>query len=155
MKQLICNFKENKLLKLYFLIFSFINIIYLYFEESKSQYVQGHLLEGMIEMHQYQHLTQISKVTSLLELLIVLIYLSYLIKAFIKKDRLSIKEFLVINFIFLSFLFIINYLISIIFSAPIGNLTQQLFIPYGITFAILIYFTVIMVYKKILKSEGT
>ena len=155
MKQLKYNFKENKLLKLYFLIFSIINIIYLYFEVSKTQYVQGHLIEGTIEMHQYQYLARISKVTSFLEISIILIYLAYLIKVLMKKDILNIKQFLAMNFVFMIVLIIVNYLISVIFSAPVGNLTQQLLMPSEITYKISICLIAIKIYKEIRKSFRT
>lgn len=155
MKQLICNFKENKLLKLYILMFSVINIIYLYFQVSKTQYVRGHLIEGTIEMHQYQYLAQISKVTSFLEISIILIYLAYLIKVLIKKDILNITQFLAINFIFMIVIISVSYLISVIFSAPVGNLTQQLLMPSEITYKISICLIAIKIYKEIRKSCRT
>ena len=41
MKQIICDFKKNKVLKFYAILFVAINIIYLYFEILKSQYIQS------------------------------------------------------------------------------------------------------------------
>ena len=156
MKRIICDFKENKILKLYFMIFAAINIMYLYFEVSKSQYIQGkNLLDGTIEMRQFQYLAQISKVTSFLEFIIILIYLGYLIKVFVKKDRLNIEQFVVINFAFIIFLIIANYLVSVVSSAPVGNLIQQLLIPFEITYKVSICLIGIKIYKKIRRSFKT
>ena len=99
MKGIIYELKENKILKLYLSIFSFLNLTCLYFQVYKSQYAYRHSLEGNIEMHHYEYLSSISKITSLLETFIIIIYLVYLIRVLIKKDKINIKEFLIINLV--------------------------------------------------------
>ena len=137
------------------MIFTAINMIYLYFEVSKSRYTQAHALQGAIQQHEFQYLAKISKVTSFLEFSIIFIYLAYLIKVLIKKDILNIKQFLAVNFIFMIIISMINYLIAIIFAAPVGNLTQQWLIPYGITFKVFICLIAIKIYKGIHKTLRT
>ena len=153
MKQIIGGFKKNKVLKLYVIIFATINIIYLYLGILKSQYIQKHqLLEGTLGVDQFQYLAQISKVTSFLEVLIILVYLAYMLKVLFKKDILNIKQLVGMNFILVTCLIILNGVVSFAFSAPVGNLIQQLFIPSQTTFMVLICLIGIEIYKKIRKS---
>jgi len=156
MKQIIGDFKKNKVLKLYLIIFTAINIIYLYFEVFKSQYIQKHqLLERTLEVDRFQHLVQISKVTSFLEVCIILICLAYMIRVLFKKDILNMKQLVSMNFILFTCIVILNGMVSFVFSAPVGNLMQPLFIPSQITFMVLICLIGIEIYKKIRKSFRT
>lgn len=155
MKQFIGDFKENKFLKLYLILFSLLDLIYLYFVVHKSQYAQKNSLEGTIEIYHYNYLANISKITNFLESLIMLICPFYLTRVIIKKDKIKIRQFLIIHFALLIGFTFISYLVSIVFSAPVGNLTQLLFIPYEITFIVSIYFVVNMFYKKIIKHFKT
>lgn len=140
MKQLKLYLKENKLVILYLIFVSFLNFQYVYFVVSKSQYALKHLLEGTIETQHFEYLSSISKLTNFLETLIILILLIYLLIVFIRKDKVDIKNFLVVNFSFFVGFALISSLISFIFSAPIGNLTQQLFTPFAIMFMVFIYY---------------
>lgn len=149
MKGIIYELKENKILKLYLSIFSFLNLTCLYFQVSKSQYAYRYSLEGNIEMHHYEYLSSISKIPSLLETFIIIIYLVYLIKVLIKKDKININEFLIINLVLFGFLYFINYMISIIFSARIWNLTMQLYTPFSLTFIAGVYLVIKRLYKKV------
>ena len=156
MKQIIGDFRKNKVLKFYVIIFAAINIIYLYFEILKSQYIQKHqLLEGTLGVDQFQYLARISKVTSFLEVIIILIYLGYMIKVLFKKDILNMKQLVSMNFILFTCIVILNGMVSFVFSAPVGNLMQPLFIPSQITFMVLICLIGIEIYIKIRKSFRT
>lgn len=152
MKQFIYDFKENKFLKLYLILFSLINLIYTYFGVSKSLYIQKYSLRGTIEKYQFEHLSNISKVTNLLESLIILIYLVYLIKVIMKKDKMNIKHFIIFNFGLFMVLASINYLVSVVFSVPFWPLTMLFYTPLAITFIFLIYFIINMLYKKVFKK---
>ncbi|OZV14070.1 hypothetical protein CIW83_01200 [Tissierella sp. P1] len=149
MRQLIHDFKGNKLLNLYLIFFSLINLIYTYFQVSKSLYIQRYSLRGTIEKYQFEYLSNITKITNFLELLIILIYLIYLIRAIMKKDKTDIRHFLIINFSFFIVLTSISYLVSVIFSVSFLPLAMLLYAPLAITFIFLIYSIIKMLYKKI------
>ncbi|MBC8590910.1 hypothetical protein [Wansuia hejianensis] len=153
MKKFIQDLKEDKFLKLYLFLFFLLDLIYLYFEISKSQYIERNSLEGLIDASQYQYLANISKTTIFIEGLIVLLCLIYLTKVIMKKDKENIKKFLITHFIILPVFIFISFLLSNAFSAPIGNLIQQLYIPYKMTFIALIYFGVKMLQKRVLHYD--
>ncbi|GEM_PF-3210578 len=149
MRQLIHDFKGNKILKLYLVFFFLINLIYTYFKVAKSLYIQRYSLGGTIEKYQFEYLSNITKITNFLELLIILIYLIYLIRAIRKKDKTDIRHFLIINFSFFIVLTCISYLFSVIFSVSFWPLAMLLYGPLAITFIFLIYTIIKMLYKKI------
>lgn len=153
MKKFIQDLKEDKFLKLYLFLFFLLDLIYLYFEISKSQYIERNSLEGLIDASQYQYLANISKTTIFIEGLIVLLCLIYLTKVIMKKDKENIKKFLITHFIILPVFIFISFLLSNAFSVPIGNLIQQLYIPYKMTFIALIYFGVKMLQKRVLHYD--
>ncbi len=152
MRQLIHDFKGNKLLKLYLIFFSLINLIYTYFKVSKSLYIQRYRLGGTIEKYQFEYLSNITKITNFLELLIILIYLIYFIRVIMKKDKTDTRNFLIINFSFFMFLISIIYLVSVIFSVLFWPLAMLLYAPLAITFIFLIYSIIKMLYKKMLTN---
>ena len=141
MEKLMCYLKENKFLKVYLIFYSLINLLYTYFIISKFQYIQKYSLGGTIEKYQFEFLSNISQITSLLESLILLIYLGYLIKVIMGKDRRSIKHFLIINFALFIIFSSIKYFISIVFSVPFWPLTILLYTPLVIT---LTYFILVI-----------
>lgn len=156
MKRIICEFKENKMLKLYLMIFTAINIVYLYFEVSKARYIQvNNILDGSVVVDQFQHLAQISTITSFFEWIIILIYLGYLIKVLVRKDRLDTGQFLGMNFVLIIFLGAANYVVALVSLAPVGNLIQQLLIPFEITYKLSIGLIGIKIYKKVRGSFKT
>lgn len=154
MKKVISSLKENIFLKLYLLLFSLINFAYVFFEVLKSRYVQRNLLTTTIEEKHFEYLSRISSIMSFLEILLISLLLIYLIITFLKKYKLNIKNFIIINFSLFISLFLINYIVSFVFSAPSGNLIQQLIIPFVVTVLISIYFTITTLYKKIMKIQS-
>lgn len=148
MKKTVIELQKGIFLKLYSIFLFLGNSIYLYLGIYKARYIKNNGLD-ISSMHvgydQYEDIANISKMTSFLEYLItfiVFIYLIYLVIAIVKKDeaRRKMQGFLVLNFILLLILAFISYLISFIFSIPIGNVLQQLFGPTMLTFFVLIYF---------------
>ena len=148
MKQFLHELKESKLLKLYLIIFSLINLVYVYFATSKSLYIQKHSLGGTIEKHQFEYLSSISKVTNFLELLIILICITYLIKVVIKKDKIDAKLFVIMNFASVIILAFNSYLVSIIVAVPFWPLVLILYFPLAITFIFFIYL-IIKIFRNI------
>lgn len=152
MKQFIQDFKESKLLKVYSILFSLINLVYVYFEVSKAFYIQKHSLDGTIEKYQFEYLSSISNATNFLESLITLICIAYLIKVVIKKDKTDTKLFLIANFALFIILTFVSYLVSIIFLVSFWPLTLILYSPFGITFIFLVYIGMKTLYKKIFRN---
>ncbi|MGO1470609.1 MAG: hypothetical protein ACTHW2_11350, partial [Tissierella sp.] len=106
-KSYISNIKENIILKLYLILFSLINFVYVYFEVLKSRYVERNSLGGTIGKEHFEYLTSTSNIMNFLEILLISMFLIYLIITFIKKDKLGIKSFIIINFsLFVSLFFI-------------------------------------------------
>lgn len=152
MKKLKEYLKGNKLLKLYIILFSLINIVYVFFAGAKVNYIDKNSLEGTIEKHQFEYISSISKITGFLEILIVLILLAYLIKLIVKKEKDNLKNFLTVHSMLFIGLFFINYLISIFSPAYFWPSSQLLFLPIQINIIVLIYFIAASLYKKILRK---
>ncbi len=151
MNKLTENLKRNKFLKLYLILFSLVNIVYVFFAGAKSHYIDKNSLGGTIEKYQFEYLSSISKITGFLEILIILILLGYLIKTTVKKEKDNLKHFLTIHFMLFIVLFFINYLISIFSSAYFWSSSQLLFVPIQINIIVLIYFIAVSLYKKYLE----
>jgi len=149
MDQLIRDLKVNIFLKIYLTIFALINLVYTYFEVSKYLYIQKYSLEGTIEKYQFEYLSNISRITTLLESLIILIYLGYLIKIVLEKDRRNMMRFLVINVALIVIFTLINWLVSVVFSVPIQTLVMLLYISFLITIISLICLALRVFHRKI------
>ena len=154
MKQAISSIKENIFLKIYLISFSVINFAYVFFEVSKARYIKENSLGSTIAEHNFKYLESISNISSYLEMLILAVFAIYLVVAFIKKDKLHIKDFILINFSFFAILFLVNYIVSLGFSAYSGNATQQLIIPFIGTFLVMIYFIIATLYKRTNKIQS-
>ena len=153
MKEFIYDLKENKLSKLYIILFSLINVIYVLLAGAKSNYIDKNSLGTTIERHHFEYLSRISRITSLLETLILLILFSYLIKIIIKKDKDNIRCFLIIHFILFTGLFAMNFLVSIISPSYFWTSGQLLFMPVQISIIIFIYFILSSLYKRLFRSS--
>lgn len=152
----ITNLKINNFFKLYLLIFSFLNFTYTCLEihnfKLKSLFSSlGTSLMLIKETYPLEFIrsVNITKANDIIYYLIICINLFCLIMLINKKFNINTKQFLITHFIYLFFIFFINYILSIIFSAPIGNLIVQLLPAYKITFIISIYYIIKTLYKKI------
>ena len=148
MEKLIHEIKVNISQKIYLTVFTLINLLYTYFEVSKYLYIQKYSLEGTIEKYQFEYLSSISRITTLLESLIILIYLGYLIKVVLGKDRRNMMHFLVINVALIVIFALVNCLVSVVFSVPIQTLTMLLYISFLITIISLICFGLSVFQRK-------
>ncbi|SFI26630.1 hypothetical protein SAMN05192551_11038 [Tindallia magadiensis] len=153
MKQLMQDFKNSKPLKLYCILFSLIHLVYVYFEVSKSLYIQTHSLEGALEKYQFEHLSSLSKITYSLELLIILLCIVFLISVVRKKDNTAAKHFILLHFALLIVLTFISYLVSILLEVSFLSLALILYYPLGITFLFLLYLVAKILYKKIFRNS--
>ena len=154
MKQAISSIKESIFLKIYLISFSVINFVYVFFEVSKARYIKENSLGSIIAEHNFKYLESISNISSYLEMLIIAVFSIYLVVAFIKKEKLQLKNFILINSSFFVILFLVNYIVSLSFSASSGNATQQLIIPFILTFLVMIYFIIATLYKRTNKIQS-
>ena len=60
MKKIINTLKTNNFLKIYIILISLINIIYVFFSVIKSQYIEKNSLGNIIEKNQFEYLTNMS-----------------------------------------------------------------------------------------------
>lgn len=148
MEKLIHDLKVNIFLKIYLTLFTLINLVYTYFEVSRYLYIQKYSLEGTIEKYQFEYLSNISRITTLLESFIILIYFGYLIKVVLEKDRRNMMRFLVINVALIVIFALVNCLVSVVFSVPIQTLTMLLYISFLITIISLICFGLSVFHRK-------
>lgn len=149
MDQLIRDLKVNIFLKIYLTLFTLANVIYTYFVVFKYLYIQKYSLEGTIEKYQFEYLSNISRITALLESLIIFIYFGYLIKVVLEKDRRNMMHFLVINVALIVIFALINCLVSVVFPVPFQALIMLLYIPFLITIISLICLVLSVFYRKI------
>ena len=66
-----------------------------------------------------------------------------------KFDSTEIKQFLIVNSVYLLFAVLISYILSAVFSAPIGNLMTQLLSVCEVTAIVLICYIVKILYGKV------
>lgn len=141
MKDSVFNFKRYKGLRYYFLFLTLINLIYLFIETSRFQYIEKYSLNGQIQKEHYQYISNLWKMNNVLVIFMILICLGYLVVLFVQKNKVNgIKHFL-LNLIFCIVFTCVSYFISFVFTIPIGNLIQQLVILYGTTIIVLLYYT--------------
>lgn len=152
MEHIKSNFKQHTFLRLYAVLFVFINTIYMTFEVFRAQFIENNILTTGLEKSQIDLLSTISIITSSSEVLLILLSLAYLMMIYYKSNKPSIRFFNFFNFSFYTGLFLFSYIISLAFLAPIGNLSQQLFIPFFLTVIGSIYFVGNIFYRKLLQS---
>jgi uncharacterized membrane protein len=157
----IISLKENSFLKLYLLILFMLNFTYiclvLYNFKLKKLFssLGSNSLFLIKETYPLEFIKSIniSKINDIIYCLIIGINLFCLIilinKKLSTKFNINTKQFLITHYIYLLFIFLANYVFSIIFSAPIGNLTAQLFPACIITLAVSICYILKILYKKI------
>lgn len=148
MDQLIRDLKVNIFLKIYLTLFTLINLVYTYLEVSRCFYIRKYSLGVTIEKYQFEYLSNISRITTLLESLIILIYLGYLIKVVLEKDRRNMMRFLVINIALIMIFTLINWLVSVVFSVPIQTLIMLLYLSFLITIISLICLALRVFHRK-------
>lgn len=139
MKDLSDDFINNRLLKLYLIIQSMCNSIYLGLEIYKSKLAQPFVLKQKEFQHSdFVRISNISNIGNIIIHIMTYIAIIYLIILLVKKH--SLKQFFIGNIFYLVSFTIIGSLCSKIFSAPIGNLIQSLFSIYAIVFITLVYY---------------
>lgn len=160
MKYQLHNSKVNNFLKPYLLIFSFLNFLYVFLELYNFKLKEifsslGNSLFLIKETYpvEFARSANICKTNAIIYHLIIGINLFYLIvlisKKYKTKFNIDVKKCLTIHFIYLIVIFLINYILSIIFSAPIGNLNVQLLPACEIILILLLYYAIKALYGKI------
>lgn len=145
--------KENKLLKIYLILLSLLNLVYIGFVGAKYNYADKHSLGSTIEMHHYEYLSGISRITNSIETIVLIIFTVYLVKVIMKKDKLSLIQFSIVHFFFFLFIILINYLVSVISPTEFWPSIQILFGPIQINTFLIIYLGITALYKKIFKNS--
>ena len=148
MEHIKSNFKQYTFSRLYAVLFVFINTIYMTFEVFRAQFIENNILTTGLEKSQIDLLSTISIITSSSEIFLILLSLVYLVMTYYKSDKPSIRFFIFFNFSFFSGLLLISYITSLVFLAPVGNLSQQLFIPFSLTIIGSICFAGSFFYRK-------
>lgn len=152
MEHIKSNFKQHTFLRLCAVLFMLINTFYISFEVFRTRFIEDNILTTGLEKIQIEVLLTISLITSSSEVLLILLSLAYLIMTYYKSDKPSIRFFIFFNFSFYTGLFLISYIVSLAFLAPIGNLSQQLFIPFSLIMIGSIYFAGNIFFRKLLQS---
>jgi len=140
-KQLLAFLKQKRFLIIYAITFTILNSIYLFLEMKKLRYIQKHMLNGLIEPSQYEALSHITNKTIIIEFLIIatfIILVCYLL--LIKKENTITRRTLFFHLLIIACFIIISYILTITFDLQsLGNLTQQLLIPFVLNIITLIY----------------
>ena len=149
LKETIYDIKNKPWLQLYIITIFVLNAVYLYLEVHKSNYLSNvPLINGNImEISKYVDIEYIDRLNSIIDFifsafnLVMVAYVLFIAYNYIKKRYLGdlIRNFFVINIFLITLVLVAGYLLSIIYSAPIGNLIIQLVVPVSLSLPVLIY----------------
>lgn len=160
MKKMLYNLKKNinlnnsKFYKLYLSIFSLLNLAYLSLEIYKFKLWKSFSLMEEIQPLNYNKTMSITHANGVIERLMICVNLLCLIILIIKKNNINTKQFLTIHIVYLFFASIFSYILSIIFSTTIGNLIEQLFAAYTMTFVVLLYYILKNIRKTLYEKSN-
>ncbi len=155
MKKLRDALKRNKTLKPYLLLFFLINMAYIIFAGVKSRYIHENSLSETIDQVQFEYLSNISKITGLLEIFVIVILMGYLIKSTMNKEKDNLKHFLIIHVMLFATLLFLNFVVSAFSPANFWASSQLLLFPIQIIIIILIYFIGVSLYERIFRNYKT
>ena len=150
--------KINKFFKFYLLIISLLNLAYIVLET--YSFKLGNLFSSLgtdslftikeTYPMEFAMRENIQKINNAVVYLILFVSLFCLLRLIMKKfDSTEIKQFLIVNSVYLLFAVLISYILSAVFSAPIGNLTTQLLSVCEVTAIVLICYIVKILYGKV------
>lgn len=152
------NLKINKFFKFYLLIISLLNLTYIVLET--YSFKLGNLFSSLgtdslftikeTYPMEFTMRENIQKINNAVVYLILLVSLFCLLRIIMKKfDSTEIKQFLIVNSVYLLFAVLISYILSAVFLAPIGNLMTQLISVCEVTAIVLICCIVKILYGKV------
>ncbi len=142
-------FNQNNILRILILLQVFINMAYVSIEIYKSTVSKPLLGKLEITQGEFTKIRTLSNYASFFEIAFLIIIIVYITMIFIKKYKPFLKGSILIQLTALISLFILNYVFAIVFNAPVGNLTQLLFIPLLITLGVTIY----LIFKSLLRGN--
>lgn len=143
-------FQKSVVFRFIILLILISNIIYVSIEIYKSQISKSLVNKSEITELVFSKLVTFSNYALIFEFVFLLLSLASVVIMFIKTYRPLLVSYLVIQSLFLMSLFVLNNVLAWIFDAPVGNMTQLLYVPFILVFAVFIYF---VVKKTFLKTE--
>lgn len=148
------NLKDNKLVKLYLLSFYILNLIYLYFEISKSKLHKLFDTYPKQQKFYFEKIWKISTITNTIDIILVIINVLYLVVNLIKyknNKNKGVNEYLIISLLSLLSIKIVSSILYAIFSTY--YLLQPSILVTQITLIILIYTLIKKSYKFLLSKS--
>ena len=141
-------FKQSRVFRLYLMLLSLLSMVYVAIEIYKAKISKPLLLKAEITQLEFMELATLSTYAYYFESALATLSVIGVFLIFIKKYRPFLTSFIVIQLAYLVALFMLSNVLSWIFVAPIGNLTQHLIAPFILTVGMLIYFLVTTVKTK-------
>ena len=118
----------------------FINAIYLSLEMHKLKVGEILAVKTSITKFDILFIQKLSTLTTLSESLLILVFIgSAVVLLLRKRNPYDVRRFIIVHFVFFLSLYLFSYLLSLLFSVTIGNLAQQLMIPFALLLGILVY----------------
>ncbi|MFB9973188.1 hypothetical protein FPQ10_08530 [Allobacillus sp. SKP2-8] len=125
-----------------------LNLGYISIEIYKS--ILSKPLGPTITQSEFSRISTLSDFAYLFEVAFILVSLTWILLMFIKRNRTHFIQHAGIHASLLISLFVINYILSWSFNAPVGNLTQLLYGPFVFVIGAMIYFVLTeLLFKKI------
>ncbi|TZE82557.1 hypothetical protein [Calorimonas adulescens] len=146
--------KDNKLAKLYLLIFYVLNAIYLYLEVSKNKLFILFNTYPEQQKFYFEKAHNITTLTSFMDNLLIIINVMYLVLNIIKyrnKKYKGVNEYLIISFISLLSIIIVSIILHVIFSTY--YLLEPTFLVAEITIVVLIITLIKTAFKFLLSRS--
>lgn len=139
--------KSKKAYSLYLFAFAMLYFLFSFLELRKSQYISTNSLKDVISAEQYQYLLGVSKIMTSIEYMITALFFVCLIVAILHKKS-GIATFIKVHYSLILLLFLVGYILSLSFAAPLGNITQALVLPFTVTSFVLIFYAAQSVKKR-------
>lgn len=116
--------------------------MYVSIEIYKSKISKPLLGKSEITKLEFSKLETLSNYGSTFEAAFLILSIFGVFLVFTKKYKPLLKSYIVIQLTFLISILTLNNVLAWAFDAPIGNMTQLLFIPFILVFGVLVYFVI-------------
>lgn len=147
--------RRNWGLLLYFVPFVLINIAYISIEIYKSIISEPLLLKAKITRLEFLKLETLSTYAWYLESAIIVLMFASVLFVCTKKYRSYLKSFIVVHLVYIGVFLLLGNILSWIFVAPVGNLTQQLIYPIMLLLVVLLYYIITVSTRKLRVSHSS
>lgn len=134
--------KQSILFGLSILIMFFLNVAYVSIELYKSNISKTLLAKAEITQVEFAKIETLTNYAITIDTAFIILTIGSIVFMFLKKNRPKIKSANLFLLTFLIVLFVLNMVTARIFDAPIGNITQLLYIPIIIVFVVYIYLVI-------------